>query len=279
MTDTRPADNANPSVRTGTFEGPLDLLCYLIEKNKINIYDIPISDITDQYLDHIAGMAALDMELTTEFIVMASTLLSIKSKMLLPGRPAAEEQEGDDPREELVIRLLEYRRCKSLAGELHERYEKYQSCVFKLPETCATLGIEQVYSEESFSADSFYGACRAVAERNRIRFYDVSNRLMHILRRDRISLKEKMKMIWNSVVAGTKVFFNELFPADRMTVSERVVGFLALLELLKSDRLKVEQEAPFDVICIEKNPEKPDEGDFGFEKAYGKQKIEEISYL
>ncbi|MHB1453680.1 MAG: segregation and condensation protein A [Saccharofermentanales bacterium] len=269
---------SNPDIRTGAFEGPLDLLCYLIEKNKVSIYDIPVIDITDQYIDFISKMNIIDMELTTEFLVMASTLLIIKSKMLLPGKQSAEGADGDDPREELVIKLLEYRRCKSLADELRIRYTEYRNCVFKLPETTGSLGIEQACACETFSPDNFFNACKVVADRNKIRFYDVTNRLLHILKRDRVSLKDKMKMIWEGVVSRTRVFFNELFPADTMTKSERVVGFLALLELLKSDRLKVEQSFPFDVIYIEKNPDTADEGDLVFEKHFNRQKIEEINY-
>lgn len=269
---------SNPDIKTGTFEGPLDLLCYLIEKNKVSIYDIPIIDITDQYIDFISKMDILDMELTTEFLVMASTLLIIKSKMLLPGKQSAEGSDGDDPREELVIKLLEYRRCKSLADELRNRYSDYKNCVFKLPETTGSLGIEMVHAEEAFCPDSFFNACKVVADRNKIRFYDVTNRLLHILKRDRVSLKDKMKLIWEGVVARTRVFFNELFPLGTMSKSERVVGFLALLELLKSDRLTVEQAFPFDVIYIEKNPDTAGEGDLVFEKHFNRQKIEEINY-
>ncbi|MHB8963321.1 MAG: segregation and condensation protein A [Saccharofermentanales bacterium] len=269
---------SNPDIRTGAFEGPLDLLCYLIEKNKVSIYDIPIIDITDQYIDFISKMNIIDMELTTEFLVMASTLLIIKSKMLLPGKQTADGADGDDPREELVIKLLEYRRCKSLAEELRSRYSDYMNCVFKLPETIGSLGIEQVYAGETFSPDSFFSACKVVADRNKIRFFDVSNRILHILKRDRISLKDKMKLIWEGVVSRTRVFFNELFPMDSMNRSERVVGFLALLELLKSDRLKVEQAFPFDVIYIEKNPDTAGEGDLVFEKHFNRQKFEEINY-
>jgi segregation and condensation protein A len=269
----------NPAIRTGAFEGPLDLLCYLIEKNKVSIYDIPIVDITDQYIDFIAHMTIPDMELTTEFLVMASTLLSIKSKMLLPGKASSDGDDGDDPREELVIKLLEYRRCKSLADELRHRYADYRDCAFKAPETIGSLGIEQVHPEESVSAEAFFAACKTVAERNKIRFFDVSNRILHILRRDRISLKDKMRWIWDGVVARTRVFFNELFPSDSAPRAERVVGFLALLELLKSDRLKVEQAYPFDVISIEKNPDSADDGDLVFEKHFNRQKFEEINYL
>ncbi len=271
-------DLQDPQIRTEAFEGPLDLLCYLIEKNRINIYDIPIAEITDQYVDHIARMDILDMEMATGFLVMASTLLTIKSRMLLPGKAAADGAEGADPREELVIRLLEYRRCKSLADELRTRYAVYESCAYRLPESPENLGVDLLQADEIFSADFFFTACRAVADRNRIRFYDVSNRLMHILRRDRISLKEKMKMIWDRVVSRAVLFFNEIFPADRTSRSERVVGFLALLELLRSDRIRAAQDTPFDVIRIEKNAETEGTGDLVFEKHFGKKKIEEIRY-
>jgi segregation and condensation protein A len=116
------------------FEGPLDLLLHLIQKQEIDIYDIPVAEITDQYLSHLWAMEQLDLEVTSEFLVMAATLLSIKAKMLLPKPPLQDEnaEETIDPREELVLRLLEYKRYKE-AAEKFRQMEKEQSRVLFSP--------------------------------------------------------------------------------------------------------------------------------------------------
>ncbi len=269
---------ALPDLKIENFEGPLDLLCYLIEKNKINIYDIPIAAITDQYMDYIAAIPTLDLELTSEFLVMASTLLHMKSRLLLPSKQTESQSAEADPREELVMKLLEYRRCKALAGELKERHETYKDCAYRLPETAQNLGFPTMRPQENFSVKEFYLACKAVAQRNEIRFFDGAPRMMHLLRREKVSLKEKMKMIWNHVVQKTRIFFNELFPSGATSKSERVVGFLALLELLKLDRITANQEKAFDVILIECDPSKVKGDEQIFDRHYTKDKLEEIAY-
>ena len=111
-----------PDLKIDRFEGPLDLLFHLIEKNDIDIYDIPIAEITDQYMSFFQGMSAPDMEVASEFLVMAATLIQIKSKMMLPGiRSGLSAEDGEDPREELVLGLLPYRRCQMLAHDLRGR--------------------------------------------------------------------------------------------------------------------------------------------------------------
>lgn len=273
-----PAGGA-PDLKMENFEGPLDLLCYLIEKNKINIYDIPIVTITDQYLEYIASIPTIDLDSMSEFLVMASTLIHMKSRLLLPSRQGEAAREEADPREELVMKLLEYRRCKALASELKERHGIYRHCVYRLPETAQSLGIPLAHTQEEFSVEQFYRACKAVTERNETRFYDVSNKIMHLLRREKISLKEKMKSIWRQVVSKTRVFFNELFPVTKTSKAERVVGFLAVLELLKLDRITARQDCAFDVILIECDPERAGDDEQIFDRYCAKEKIEEIAYL
>ena len=266
-----------PDVRAGGFEGPLDLLCFLIEKNKVNIYDIPIAEITDQYINYISSMDQPDIDLASEFIVMASTLLIIKSKMLLPLKQTGQE-DVSDPREELVLKLLEYRRCKSLADDLRSKHVKFGNCFFKLPEPLSALGITRSYNREIFDRSLFFESARLLAERNRIRFYDVSSKMAGLLKRDKISIKDKMRLIWERLTGKAKVFFNEIFPSASATRAERIVGFLALLELLRSDLLKVEQTSPFDVISIRKKGRDNTDEDGMLDKLFSKRKNEEIEY-
>ena len=120
------------TVKLQVFEGPLDLLLYLLDKNKVNIYDIPIVEITAQYMEYIAEMKRQDLDVLSEFLVMAATLIDIKSKMLLPGDPDDEEEETD-PRAELVQQLLEYKMYKCMAYELKDRQVDAQRVMFKKP--------------------------------------------------------------------------------------------------------------------------------------------------
>ncbi|MBP8989945.1 MAG: segregation/condensation protein A [Clostridia bacterium] len=241
-----------PALKIDQFEGPLDLLFHLIEKNKIDIYDIPISEITDQYIDYLSDLDELDMDLASDFLLMASTLLHLKSRLLLPQKERSEYDEPD-PREELILRLLEYRRCKTLAEALKKRHECYADLFIKPMEPPARLGLRLTMDPEPLQADLFWEACQRLSQRNSARFQDQRSGMIHILQREKVSLKEKMAQIWHCVVRKTQIFFNELFPADRTSRTERVTGFLALLELMRLNRVEAHQEKPFDVIRIKKN--------------------------
>ena len=121
------------SVKLEVFEGPLDLLLHLLEKNKVNIYDIPIVEITEQYMEYIREMKRQDLNIMSEFLVMAATLLDIKSKMLLPRQEETEEEEAEDPRAELVQQLLEYKMYKCISYELKDRQMDAERILFKEP--------------------------------------------------------------------------------------------------------------------------------------------------
>lgn len=231
------------------FSGPLDLLLALIDKQKIDIYDIPIADITEQYMAYLAAMVTPDMDVTSDFLVMAATLLQIKSRLLLP-KQSVEGEMADDPREELVLRLLEYRRCRLLAEELKKRRAMYADCSFRLPESAARLGIEiptEPRGDRQLLAAKFFTAASALNERNTLRFNDLSERIKHILRREKVSLLDKLRLIWRKLRKGGRFLFSDLFPA-KTGRTERVTGFLAVLELLRGRRIDARQEGPFQPI-------------------------------
>lgn len=247
-----------PQFKMDQFEGPLDLLFHLIEKNDVDIYDIPITPITDQYMQYLDKMHAMDMDIASDFLVMAATLIHIKSRMLLPGKQNVEKLgEDEDPREELVIRLLHYRRCKVLAGDLRQRYKMYSDSYTKLPSTPHTLDVSLVSPPQEFDSDCFLQAMRSVCARNEIRFADISSKITHILKRDKSSVRERMKMVWQVLVNKGKIFFHELFPSCESDKTDRVVGFLAVLELLRSNKISAQQEKPFDVILISQKEDRP----------------------
>jgi segregation and condensation protein A len=239
-----------PVLNLDLFEGPLDLLCHLIEKNRIDIYDIPIDRITDQYLAFLEQLQSIDMEIASEFILMAATLLHIKSRMMLPQKKSLLADDVDDPREELVLKLLAYRRCRAIADDLKTRYQIYADCLYKPPESPASVGAVSLPGRDIVRSDLFWEACRRLVRQNQIRFQDVSGRISHLLKREKISLRQKMFDVLEHVMKKTKIFFHEIF-SQSSSNSEKVTGFLAILELLRQNRILVSQDRPFDVMLIE----------------------------
>lgn len=241
-----------PEIRLRQFEGPLDLLLHLIEKNDVDIYDIPISTITAQYMDYIESMKEFDMELASDFLVMGATLVSIKSRMMLPGMQAAlgTGEDAADPREELVISLMRYKRCRVFASDLKERRERFDGARFRYASTAKSLGITITPAEQSFSIEEFNEAVATINDRNDSRFTDITAKIKHILRKDKMSVKERIKSIWRSITGKGKILFSSLFgkKAEKM---DKVVSFLAVLELVRDNKINVEQERNFGEISIE----------------------------
>ena len=215
-----------PEIKLRQFEGPLDLLLHLIEKNDVDIYDIPISTITSQYMDYIESMKEFDMELASDFLVMGATLVSIKSRMMLPGMQAALGSGEDvvDPREELVISLMRYKRCRIFASDLKERRDKFDGARFRYASTAKSLGITIAPAEQAFSIEEFNEAVAIINERNDSRFTDITAKIKHILRKDKMSVKERIKSIWRSITGKGKILFSSLFgkKAEKM---DKVVSF------------------------------------------------------
>lgn len=241
-----------PEIKLRQFEGPLDLLLHLIEKNDVDIYDIPISTITSQYMDYIESMKEFDMELASDFLVMGATLVSIKSRMMLPGMQAALGSGEDvvDPREELVISLMRYKRCRIFASDLKERRDKFDGARFRYASTAKSLGITIAPVEQAFSIEEFNEAVAIINERNDSRFTDITAKIKHILRKDKMSVKERIKSIWRSITGKGKILFSSLFgkKAEKM---DKVVSFLAVLELVRDNKINVEQDRNFGEILIE----------------------------
>ena len=241
-----------PEIKLRQFEGPLDLLLHLIEKNDVDIYDIPISTITSQYMDYIESMKEFDMELASDFLVMGATLVSIKSRMMLPGMQAALGSGEDvvDPREELVISLMRYKRCRIFASDLKERRDKFDGARFRYASTAKSLDITIAPAEQAFSIEEFNEAVAIINERNDSRFTDITAKIKHILRKDKMSVKERIKSIWRSITGKGKILFSSLFgkKAEKM---DKVVSFLAVLELVRDNKINVEQDRNFGEISIE----------------------------
>ena len=240
-------------VKLEAFEGPLDLLLHLIDKNKVNIYDIPIVDITAQYLEYIDEMKRQDLNVMSEFLVMAATLLSIKSKMLLPRDEQAEEEE-DDPRAELVQQLLEYKMYKCISFELRDRQVDADHILFKEatipPEVLQyqePVDVEQLVSD--LTLQQLNDIFQAVLKRQKGRVDPLRSKFGEI-KKEEVSMEAKLEYM-NDYVGKHKHFsFRQLLENAGSKV-EVIVTFLVVLEMMKSGKITIVQENLFDDITIE----------------------------
>ena len=223
------------------FEGPLDLLLHLIQKNELDIFDIPIALITEQYLEYLQLMKVLNLDIAGEYLLMASTLLHIKSKMLLPKSSEGEEEEEEDPRAELVRRLLEYQKYKQAAGELEKRPLLERDVFIRL----RPAEPEEEPEEEKIEVNLFelLEAFRQVLKR-------VKPETIHEVILEQLSVEDKIQEILSLLQRENRsMAFHRLFPeqASRRAV---VITLLAILELVKMKRIRIFQLAPFETIRI-----------------------------
>lgn len=237
------------------------MLFHLIEKNRFNIYDIPINIITDQYMDYLFAMQELDLEIASEFTVMAATLLHIKSRMLLPVKNEEESQETD-PREELVMRLLEYRKFKDFASVLKQREYDWARVFYKLPEIIGFTAREEVIELSQDKLQSFY-AQLLVKNRRKINPNAGINRIIQL---EKVSLRSKMREIMKELFKKSRLRFSELFPFSLKSASDIVMGFMAALELAKMRKVKLKQKKLFDEIYIDKIDQESETPGFEQEK-------------
>ena len=230
-------------VRIENFEGPLDLLLHLIKKSEINICDIPINLIAQQYLEYVEAMKELNLNVAGEFLVMAATLLQIKSKMLLPADEAAEDEEdGPDPREELVRRLLEYKTYKEAARQLDGQEKMWREIFSREPEPV----VAEVEPDETLMANvslfDLVDALKAIVERN------PGKTLIEIVP-DNLTVRERMNVILETLEGKDSVSFAALFDGSchRLVI---IVTFLALLELIRLRVAHVFQSETFGPILV-----------------------------
>lgn len=230
------------------FEGPFELLFHLIEKNELDIYDIPIVSITDQYLDYLTKAEELDLELTSEFLVMAATLLSIKAKMLLPKPPKNTETDSEeytDPRDELVERLIEYKKFKAAANFLQEKASIMNSVYWRnIDEVQLIKEFGQSNPVENLSLLDIFQAFQQVLKRAE------EEKKVFILPRDEITIGQQTKFIMSTLGKDNQgISFNNFFGNDVSRI-EIIVTFLALLELFKQGKIIIRQKNIFEEIKI-----------------------------
>ncbi len=241
VNDSSTVGNSPYTVRLEMFEGPLDLLLHLIHKNELDITNIPVALITDQYLEYLKLMKVLNLDIAGEYLLMASTLLYIKSKMLLPSSSEEEEEEGEDPRAELIRRLLEYQKYKEAAAGLEKRPMLDRDVFIR----SNPMESEDVGKEERVEVGLFelVEAFRKILER-------VKTEEFHEVILDRLSVEEKVQEILSLLQKEKRsMAFHLLFPEQ---TSRRVIiiTFLAILELVKMKLVRIFQLAPFETIRL-----------------------------
>ena len=234
------------SVSLEHFSGPLDLLIHLIKKNEVNIYDIPIAFITAQYLEYIGLMQEMDLDLAGEFLVMAATLIHIKSRMLLPRPDPSQNDDEEDPRGALINRLLEYQKYKAAANLLHER-ETLRSAQWQRPDQrIADIAGDEYETEVEVDLFSLMAAFKAVLDRARQR-----PRLE--LPAEQVSIEDRIAQLLGRLSESEACGFEDLFD-DVNSRPALIVTFLALLEMIRLRLVRVFQAGMFGTIRVYKRP-------------------------
>lgn len=238
------------SIKIDNFEGPLDLLCFLIDKNKMNIYDVNLTEITDQYIEFLNAMEELNLEIASEFIVMASTLLFLKSKKLLPKQ---EEEEEEITEEELIRRIIEYKKFKEISKELKENYKIYSNRFFKGQEE---IELPKQKLEKDYEPDKIPEIYRLLVERNSVKINQNAKNIEKIALVDKYTVSEKVKEMYKVLAKQKKFIFNKLFAINKKEKQEVVTAFSGLLEMSRRNKVETSQEKLFgDIVVEEKKKE------------------------
>ena len=220
------------------FEGPLDLLLHLIKENNIDIYDIEIKEITKQYLDYIKAMKDLNLSVASEYLVMATELIEMKSKMLLPRHKEVKEDDYEqDPREVLIERLLAYKKYKEVTSEFKSLELSRKNIITKEPENLS------YYAKQEEKNDDFIEAFNAIMERKKL-----DKPISTKITKKELSLEDKIISIKNVLKIKKKVNFEELLRAN--SKQEIVISFLSILEMIKKNEIVVKQDSNFNTIVV-----------------------------
>ena len=235
------------AIKIENFEGPLDLLCHLIEKNKMNIYDINLSEITEQYIEYLRKMESMDLEIASEFLVMASTLLFIKSKKLLPKQ---EEEEEELTEEELIRRIIEYKKFKEISKIFKEQYAQNSKRYYKIQEKIELpkQKIEREY--DNLVIPTIY---RNLIERNREKINQNAKNIEKIAITDNYTVSSKVKEMYKILVKQKKFVFNKFYSLKKRNKQEVVTAFSGLLEMSRRSKVQTNQENLFGDINVELN--------------------------
>lgn len=234
------------AIKLENFEGPLDLLCHLIDKNKMDIYDIKISEITDQYIEYINKMEKMNLEITSEFIIMASTLLYIKSRNLLPSEV---EDEKELTEEELLQRIIEYKKYKEISKKLREYFEENSKRFYKLQEQ---IELPKQKIEIEYKKETIVELYEQIINNNKNRLNQNAKNIEKIAITDTYTVGSKVKEMFRELLRKPKFIFNKLYKVSKNNKQEVVTAFTGLLELSRRSKVVTTQEELFGDIVVEK---------------------------
>lgn len=235
------------NIKIENFEGPLDLLVHLIDKNKMNICDVNLSEITDQYIAYIKEFESANLEIASEFLVMASTLLYIKSKTILPNY---NEQEDELSEEELLQRIIDYKKYKEITKKLKEMYNCNAVRYYK---TAEEIQLPKQKIEKNYEATQISDIYEQIVERNLNKFNENAKNIEKIAITDTYTVASKVKEMLKELIKKPRFVFNALFSLQRCNKEEVVTAFSGLLELSRRNKVITEQPELFGDISVSKN--------------------------
>ncbi|MBQ6992775.1 MAG: segregation/condensation protein A [Clostridia bacterium] len=238
------------AIRLDNFEGPLDLLCHLVDKNKMEIHDVNITEIADQYIEYLNEMEELNLEIASEFLVMASTLLYLKSKSLLPKQV---EDEGELTEEELIYRIIEYKKYKEISKTLKEFYETYSKRFFKIPDK---IEFPAKKLEDKFSSDLIYENYKNLLDRATAKVNKNAVNIQKLAVTETVTIASKVKDIFRELVKKQKFIFNKLCISKKYNKLEVITAFSGVLELTRKNKIIANQETNFGDIIVERSKKK-----------------------
>ena len=234
------------AIKIENFEGPLDLLCHLIEINKMNIYDIQLNEITDQYIQYLNKMEEMNLEIASEFVVMASTLLYLKSKKLLPKQ---EEEEEELTEEELIRRIIEYKKFKEISKVLKQNYIQNGNRYYKNQEN---IELPKQKLEKDYDYTVIPNIYSELVERNRVKINQNAKNIEKIALVENYTVASKVKEMFKVLVKQKRFVFNKLFSLNKHNKQEVVTAFSGLLEMSRRKKVETTQEELFGDITVEK---------------------------
>lgn len=238
------------AIKIENFEGPLDLLCHLIEKNKMDIYDINLTAITDQYIDYLNKMESMNLEIASEFLVMASTLLYIKSKKLLPKQ---EEEEEELTEEELIRRIIEYKKFKEISKTLKNDYQENSNRYFKGQEK---IELPKQKIEKEYDNKVIPQIYEKLVKRNEEKINQNAKNIEKIAISDNYTVASKVKEMFKFLVKNKRFTFNRMFSIKKHDKEEVVTAFSGLLEMSRRKKVLTNQEILFGDIDVSLNKKK-----------------------
>ena len=238
------------AIKIENFEGPLDLLCYLIDKNKMDISEVKIADITEQYLEYIKSNEELELEVASEFLVMATTLVLIKSKKLLPTQV---EDEAELTEEELLQRIIEYKKYKEISKVLKEMYAENKQRFYKMPDK---IELKEQKFERTYESTVIPEVYSALLKKNTEKININAKNIEKIAITETYTVASKVKVMFKALVKHKKFVFNQLFSIKKHNKQEIVTAFSGLLEMSRRNKVTTQQEELFGDIEVEKSLKK-----------------------